>query len=137
MRPHNQQHTTKNTKNGNRKNGEKMSQITLEDHERRMINMSALKSSSYTHQGNNNPDQVIQTAEKYVQWILNYKTENTTTPTTSTAEAEEPATEKQKEYMKKLGIPVPENLTKKQASQMIDEYLNKKAEGKTNGNSTN
>lgn len=39
-----------------------------------------------------------------------------------------PATEKQKQYMKKLNIPVPENLTKRQASMLIDGELGKNGE---------
>jgi len=38
------------------------------------------------------------------------------------------ATEKQKEFMKKLGIKVPKNLTKHEASALIDEELGKTAE---------
>ena len=39
-----------------------------------------------------------------------------------------PATEKQKQYMRKLNIAVPENLTKRQASMLIDEELGKNGE---------
>lgn len=38
----------------------------------------------------------------------------------------EPATRKQKKYMKDLGIDFPENTTKKEASRLIEEKLNKK-----------
>lgn len=36
---------------------------------------------------------------------------------------DEPATERQKKFMKKLGIKIPKDLTKKQASNLIDEEL--------------
>ena len=41
---------------------------------------------------------------------------------------DKPATEKQKQFMKKLNIPVPENLTKREASMLLDEELGKNGE---------
>jgi len=42
--------------------------------------------------------------------------------------SDEPATEKQKQFMKKLNIPVPANLTKREASMLLDEELGKNGE---------
>ena len=42
--------------------------------------------------------------------------------------SDEPATEKQKQFMKKLNIPVPSNLTKREASMLLDEQLGKNGE---------
>ena len=44
------------------------------------------------------------------------------------AKNNKPATEKQKQFMKKLNIPVPANLTKREASMLIDEELGKNGE---------
>jgi hypothetical protein len=41
----------------------------------------------------------------------------------------EPATEKQKKFMKKLGMDFPKNATKKEASVMIDEELSRNGNG--------
>jgi hypothetical protein len=41
----------------------------------------------------------------------------------------EPATEKQKKFMKKLGMDIPKNATKKEASVMIDEELSRNGNG--------
>lgn len=43
-------------------------------------------------------------------------------------EADYPATEKQKNFLKKLGVKTPANLTKKEASALIDEELGKEPE---------
>lgn len=44
------------------------------------------------------------------------------------AKNDKPATEKQKQFMKKLNIPVPANVTKREASMLIDEELGKNGE---------
>jgi len=41
----------------------------------------------------------------------------------------EPATEKQKKFMKKLGMDCPKNATKKEASVLIDEELSRNGNG--------
>lgn len=46
-------------------------------------------------------------------------------PPSQSAADDEPATEKQIAYLKKLGVQVPPNLTKRQASELIDEMLGK------------
>ena len=45
-----------------------------------------------------------------------------------TAQSTEPATEKQKKFMKKLSIKFPANVTKHEASALIDEELGKNGE---------
>ena len=40
-------------------------------------------------------------------------------------QSDRPATEKQKQYMKKLNIPITANLTRREASKLIDEELGK------------
>ena len=42
---------------------------------------------------------------------------------------DQPATDKQKKFMKKLGLDFPKNITKKEASVMIDEELSKNGSG--------
>ena len=39
-----------------------------------------------------------------------------------------PATDRQKDYLRKLGVKIPANVTKKQASSLIDEALEKESE---------
>ena len=45
------------------------------------------------------------------------------------AKNSEPATEKQKNFMKKLGIKVPKSVTKQEASVLIDEELGRNGNG--------
>ena len=99
-------------------------QVTLSDVERRMINMSALKAASRVHEGSNDVDATITSAERFVDWILKYK------PSYAQVEADvdEPATEKQKRYLRDLGIAFSEGITKKEASRLIDEKLREKTE---------
>ena len=42
------------------------------------------------------------------------------------AEMDEPATEKQIAFLKRLGVEIPKNLTKREASRMIDDALREK-----------
>lgn len=46
-------------------------------------------------------------------------------PPSQSAADDEPATERQIAYLKKLGVQVPPNLTKRRASELIDEMLGK------------
>jgi len=96
-------------------NGKK-SVVRLEDYERRMVNMSALKSASSVFEGSGDPDRVINTAERFVDWILGFRPSGVVV-------GGEPATERQKEYLRQLGVSFDEGISKREASRLIDEKL--------------
>ena len=104
-----------------KENGKKPSVVRLEDYERRMINMSALKSAS-SIDSSGDPDRVLGVAERFVEWILSFKPVGVEVGS-GAGVGEEPATERQKEYLRQLGVSFDEGISKREASRLIDEKL--------------